>query len=224
MAAFALREIFTAAICNSQAARTAEMHNTQVMCATVHHCQKWTSVSFNHVSTHGMAVNNKTKYIHLTCELFMFTCSLHVSKCSKQEKNVNHTICVPGCLPVCMSLQYLTIDTAILHRPILNMDISMSFFLPFRDALSMDIATRTFLFVKLTSLVLQTEKACQILHWVWQSVGKAGQGFSVKSLSPYNPFVEQREGSNLISRLISTNKKVPLFIVWQTSITKFIHP
>ena len=80
----------------------------------------------------------------------------------------------------------------------------------------MDIATRTYLFVKLTSLVLQTENACQILHWVWQPVGKAGQGFSLESLSPNNPFVEQREGSNLISRLISTNKKVPLFIAWQT--------
>ena len=48
MAAFALREIFTAAICNSQAARTAEMQDAQVVCALL---QK-ENISFHHISTH----------------------------------------------------------------------------------------------------------------------------------------------------------------------------
>ena len=127
-------------------------------------------------------------------------------------KNVNHTFVYPA---ACLSASLFNTWPSILHRPI-SMDMSMSFFLHLEMPCQWILLQGPTNLVKLTSLALQTEKVCQILHWVWQSVGKASQGFSLESLSPNNPFVEQREGSNLISRLISTNKKVPLFIAWQT--------
>ena len=61
MAVFALREIFTAAICNSQAARTTEMQDAQVGCALL---QKM-NISFRQIPTHSIKLYNIAKYIYL---------------------------------------------------------------------------------------------------------------------------------------------------------------
>ena len=157
MAAFALREIFTAAICNSQAARTAEMHDTQVVCALL---QKMNISEFSSTFEAQHDVNNIAKYIFYTCEPFVCPCSLHIQMQQAGEKCESHlSTRLLACLQVSSILddhQYCIVPSLIWTSQCRSSSIQRCLV---NGYCYKDLPT-----LSNSLLVLQTEKVCQILH------------------------------------------------------------